>query len=183
MSQSQFTDGSHGARTIQPGDTPTLDDLGVSVAMAQQNINKGDPCYIIDGNVTLAKSTAAPQDTYPLTPCVPTESKDNSGGPAGSKQIRVVLPGQVVALQGDNAFTVGQYGTIATVSSTVGFYPLAQTGVNTTRKFARYLGKEAAIFHIGTNSPYNQTLTGGITPDHSLTSGEVGWFQLVESAL
>lgn len=179
---SQFT-ASGGTRNIQAGDTPTLDDLGVSVAMAAQNIPKGTPCYIIAGFVTIADadSPVASNNTFPLTPCVPTESKDNSTGSPGDLEIRVVLPGQVVALLGQGGvFTVGQYGTIDAVPELIA---LSQTAVNTFRKYARYLGKEAAIFSIGGTTPFDQVLSEGIVPDQNLADDEIGWFQLVESAL
>ena len=90
MSSTEFS-ASGGTRTIEAGDTPSLDYLGVSVAMAAENIPKGTPCWIIGGFVTIADGddpTGA--NTFPLVPVVPTESKDNSTGSPGDLEIRVV---------------------------------------------------------------------------------------------
>lgn len=168
---------SDGVRAIAQGDTPTLDDLGVSVAMGAENIVKGTPCYIVGGFVVTAVSA---ENDSPTVPCVPTESKDNSAGSPGDLQLRVVLPHQVVALTGSGTFTVGQY---ATILSTGVITALANTATNTTRKYARYLGKEAAIFAIAASTPFDQTLSDGIVPDQDLATTEVGWFVLVESGL
>lgn len=173
---SQFT-ASGGTRTIQQGDTPDLDDLGVSVAMGAENITKGTPCFIVGGFVVTAVSA---RNGDPVVPVVPTESKDNSGGSPGDLEIRVILPDQVVGLTGSGTFTVGQY---ATILSTGVITALSQAAINVTRKFARYMGKEAAIFSIGGTTPFDQVLSDGIVPDQNLADGEVGWFKLVESAL
>lgn len=172
----EFT-ASGGTRDIQQGDTPDLDDLGVSVAMGAENILKGTPCFIVGGFVVTAVSA---ENDAPTVPVVPTESKDNSGGSPGDLEIRVVLPDQVVALTGSGVFTVGQY---ATILSTGVITSLANTATNTTRKYARYMGKEGAIFSIGGTTPFDQVLSSGIVPDQNLADAEVGWFKLVESGL
>jgi len=168
---------SGGTRNIEAGDTPGLDYLGVSVAMADENISKGTKCWIINGLVTTTL-VAGSENTFPLTPCVPTESIDNSGG--DDLEIRVILPNQTIALTAASDFTVGQYGEITGIDTIT---QMSQTAVNTLRKYARYIGKEAAIFSIDGTTPFDQTLSTGIVPDQSLASGEVGWFMLVESAL
>lgn len=167
---------SGGTRVIQAGDTPDLDDLGTSVKMADQNILKGDVCYIIGGLVTKALAAVV---LNPNVAVIPTESKDNSGG--DDLEIRVIKPGQVVAIKGDSAFTVGQYGAVSVDDELIA---ISDSAPNTTlRKYARYLGKEAAIFSIGGTTPFDQALSTGIVPDENLADEEVGWFQLVESAL
>lgn len=170
---------SGGTRAIQAGDTPTLDDLGVSVPMgATQNLAKGDVCYISGGVVIAALATDV---LDPLVSCIPTESKDNSTGGAGDLEIRVILPNQVVAIKGDSIFTVGQYGGISVDNELIA---ISQAAQNTTiNKFARYLGKEAAIFAIDGTTPFDQSLSTGIVPDQNLADTEIGWFVLTESAL
>lgn len=177
MSSIEFTS-SGGTRDIQQGDTPGLDYLGVSIGVGDsQNLVKGEPCFIVNGFVVAAATT---ENDAPTVPVVPTESKDNSTGGDGDLEIRVVLPGQIIALTAGGAFTVGQYATILTTSTITA---LANTATNITRKYARYIGKEAAIFSIDGTTPFDQSLSTGIVPDQSLADTEVGWFMLVESAL
>jgi len=184
MSQSEFTSGNDGTRPIEQGDTPNiLDDYAVSVSMSNQNILKGTKCFIIDGFVTIADTNLpiALNNTFPLTPCVPTESVDNSTGAVGDKQIRVMLPGQIVALtNGTTNCTVGQY---VAITDTDEISALSQSLVNSIRKYARYMGTEAAVFSRDGSTPFAENLSVGIVPDVNLGVGEVGWFQLVESAL
>ena len=178
MSLNEFTSGNNGTRAIQAGDTPDIqDDYAVSVAMATENVSKGNHCYIVGGFVENALFS---KTTFPVTPCVPTESKDNSSGNPGDKEIRIILPGQMVAIKPETAFTVGQYAGIKTGDS---FEALNAGAVNTAfRKFARYVGKEGAIFSRDGTTPYTEVLSGGIVPDQDLANGEIGWFQLTESA-
>ena len=127
---------SGGTRNVQQGDTPGLDYLGVSVGVgASQTIVKGDPCFIVNGFVVNAVTT---ENDAPTVPAVPTESKDNSTGSDGDLEIRVILPGQVIALTAGGSFTVGQYATIITDSVITA---LANTATNITRKYARYIGR------------------------------------------
>lgn len=172
----EFTS-SGGTRNIEAGDTPGLDYLGVSVAMAAADIAKGDVCYIIGGLVTPALIADV---LNPVTAVIPTESIDNSDDEG--LEIRVVLPNHPVAILAHDVFTVGQYGAVSDTDGEL--LPIPQTAANTTvRKFARYMGKEAAIFSIDSTTPFDQTLSSGIVPDQSLAADEVGWFMLVESAL
>ena len=175
---SEFSSGNDGTRPIQQGDTPDIqNDFAVSVAMGAENITKGTKCFIVGGFVV---TTVAANNTFPVTPCVPTESKDNSTGAPGDLELRVMLPGQMVALLGSGIFTVGQYGTI---TGTDVITALSETAINTTRKYSRYMGKEGAIFARDGTTPYTETLSVGIVPDQNLADAEVGWFKLVESAL
>jgi len=169
---------SGGTRNIEAGDTPGLDYLGVSVAMGEgENLTKGTPCFIVGGFVVTAATT---ENGSPTVPVVPTESIDNSAGLDGDLEIRVILPNQPIALTAGGPFTVGQYATIVTDGIITA---LSNTATNTTRKFARYMGKEAAVFSIDSTTPFDQSLSTGIVPDQSLALDEVGWFMLVESAL
>ena len=178
MSQSEFASGNNGTRPIEQGDTPDIqDDYAVSVAMGAENILKGTKCFIVGGFVV---TTISANNTFPVTPCVPTESKDNSTGAPGDLELRVILPGQIIALTGSGVFTVGQYGSI-TGSDVI--TALDEGSINTIRKYARYLGKEAALFERDGSIPFGETLSTGIVPDQNLADAEVGWFQLVESAL
>jgi len=179
MSLTEFTSGNDGTRPIEQGDTPDIqDDFAVSVPMAAENIPKGTKCYIIGGFVT---TVTAANNTFPLSPCVPTESKDNSLGSPGDLEMRVILPGQMIALDANGGpFTVGQY---AEVDGTDQIDGINEAAVNTARKYARYVGKEGAIFARAVSTPFTETLSVGIVPDQDLALNEIGWFRLVESAL
>ena len=52
----------------------------------------------------------------------------------------------------------------------------------TSRKYARYVGKEGAVFTRKATADFDETLSVGIVPDQQLAASEVGWFTLVESA-
>ena len=177
---SEFTSGNNGTRPIEQGDTPDIqDDFAVSVAMTNENIVKGTKCYIIGGFVETA---VAANNNFPVTPVVPTESKDNSAGSAGDFELRVILPGQMIALTGDSNFTVGQYGEISGTDTIIALSESVDNAIAGSRKYARYMGKEGAIFTRDSVTPFTEILTTGIVPDQDLLSGEVGWYKLVESA-
>ncbi len=179
MSLKEFTFGNDGTRPIEAGDTPDIqDDFAVSVPMAAQNIPKGTSCQMQSGFLQIAELTDI---LVPLSPAVPTESKDNSGGTAGDLEQRVITAGQMIAMVGSGIFFVGQYARI-TADGVITAIP--DTVANTThRKFARYVGKEGAVFQRGGSTPFVEDLSSGIVPDENLADTEIGWFQLVESAL
>jgi len=176
MSLNEFTSGNDGTRPIEAGDTPDIqDDFGVSVAMAVQNRAKGDICQMQGGLLQLAETA---DKTFPLSPVVPTESKDNSGD--DDLEMRVIGAGQIIALLGSGVFFVGQYGSIESDGIITA---LSETAANTaSRKYARYIGKEGAIFERKATADFDETLSVGIVPDQDLADAEIGWFELVESA-
>jgi len=179
MSLSTFTSGNDGTRPIEAGDTPDIqDDYAVSVPMNNENIAKGDITQMKAG---FLQEALAADTAFPLSPAVATESKDNSAGAPGDLQIRVITAGQMIALlASSDPFTVGQYAIIGADGI---IENLVETIPNTTqRKYARYVGKEGAIFVRDGNPPFTETLSVGIVPDQNLAIGEVGWFELVESA-
>jgi len=159
-------------RPIAKGDTPSIVNQKTrSLRMAVQNIAKGTPCVVIAGLVTIA--TLA--NTIAANPSVvPVESVDNSGN--NTLNIKVVdagpETGPYVALQSSVALDVDQYVSLNATPVLV----LFTSGV----KYARYIGKEAAVFSIGGTTPFNQTLSPGQVPVQSLTANEVGWFKIVE---
>ena len=161
--------GTSPTRNIKKGDTPDLDDGPQSIRMAAQNIPRGTACVSILGFVTIA--TVA--NSVGNSRFVPIQDKDNSTGAPGDLEIKGVSAPQKVALETFDQIEVGGF---AEVSATDGIVQAATTGA----KFARYLGKEAALLDINTSTPFERTLTDGVVPDEPLLTGETGWFQLVE---
>ena len=83
-------------RRVQAGDTPDLNDGLLSRNVdASLNLARGNACYLVDGNITLATIALA---NAGHTPFVPIESQDNSSGAAGDLQASGVRPPQRVAL-------------------------------------------------------------------------------------
>lgn len=178
MSLTEFTSGNDGTRPIQAGDTPDIqDDFGVSVPIAAQNRAKGDACQMKGG---FLQQALVADILLPLSPVVPTESKDNSTGSPGDLEMRVIGAGQIIALLGSGIFFVGQYARVTGNGVITAIPEVANT---THRKYARYIGKEGAIFARASGTPFTETLSTGIVPDQNLADAEIGWFELVESAL
>lgn len=180
----QFSTGP--TRQIQPGDTPDLNDGLLSRAQAAQNIARGTACFLIDGNVTIALAAAAAAGHAPF---VPIESVDNSGGSAGDTEMSGVVAPQRVALRVEASSAALDPGEYVKISATGG---QVEKWVPTTDadnlKYARYLGREAALLDRAVLTPFDETLTAGIVPDQTLTptagatdDENVGWFQLIES--
>lgn len=177
-----FTFGNDGTRPIEAGDTPDIqDDYAVSIPVDAIDIIKGQPYQVLAGVVSVAATAAI---TYPRSPVVSTENKDNSGGSSGDLEARCITAGQMIALQNTTGadLTIQKY--VGTSGSTAGeLVAIGEGAANTTnRKYARYVGKEGAVFERSSSTPYIESLTVGIVPDQTLADDEVGWFQLVESA-
>jgi len=181
MSLSKFTTGNNGTRAIEAGDIPDwMDYFAVSVPMDKANILKGDKCQMVGG--ILQKALVA-DILKVMSPVVPTQSIDASNDTtAGDSSIRVMTAGQMVAMKCSDAVTVGQYTKISADGI---LSALAETSNTAARKYARYIGKEGAVFTRSalSSTGYAETLTTGIVPDQDLAAGEIGWFMLVESAL
>lgn len=174
----QFTPGP--TREVQPGDTPDLNDGLLSRAMADDNIARGTACYVKDGLVTIALLTDA---ALGLSPFVPIESVDNSGDD-GLAMSGVVAP-QRVALAVTTTVDLLPDDYVK-ISNGTGLVEKWSSGADSdVLKFARYLGREAALLDRKITSAFDETLTPGIVPDQSILSSEsdgtVGWFQLVEN--
>lgn len=176
----QFSTGP--TRNVQAGDTPDLNDGLLSRSIDAVNLQRGVATFIKAGIVTIA---AVADAVAGYTAFVPVESVDNSGGAPGDLEASGVTAPQRVALDvliGSAALNPGDY---VKISATPGLVDLFAVGVSDQRaKYARYLGKEAALLDRNAVTPYDETLTPGIVPDQVLTpvSGDnVGWFQLVES--
>ena len=171
-------------RDIQAGDTPDLNDGLLSRPQAAENIARGTACYLSGGNVTIATEATSNDGRAGF---VPIESVDNSGGSAGDTEMSgVVSPQRVALLVGDDTVLTtlrpGEYVKISDVAGQV-------TNMLTTEvagfRFARYLGKEAALLDRDPVTPFDETLTPGVVPDQTLTvaigATAVAWFQLVEA--
>jgi len=178
----QFTEGP--TRDVQPGDTPDLNDGLLSRAQTNENISRGQACFIVDGFVTIATTTLAEDAPAPF---VPIESVDNSGGSAGDTEMSGVTAPQRVALTFDVVNTQltlfpGDYVKISLAGIVRRWLP--GTDGNET-KYARFLGIEAGLLDRAIADPFDETLTPGIVPDQSVTGTNleqfVGWFQLMEN--
>ena len=186
MSTQGFGEGA--TRQIQPGDTPDLNDGLLSRTAAVDDILRGEACYIIDGLVTVA---AAGNEEQGRAPFVPIESVANAGDL--DLPISGVVAPQRVALRveadSDELFP----GDYVKISATNGQVEKFDAGGTTNDddfwlKYARYLGKEAALLDKQPGTPFAESLSTGIVPDESLdpssdVSGDenVGWFQLIEN--
>ena len=170
-------------RRIQAGDTPDLNDGLLSRLIVNAlNLVRGNACVLVSGEITLATQALTSAGN---TPFVPIESVDNTGD--GLEASGVAAPQRVALLVAASsaALDPGEYvkpssGGDGTVQK------WAPVSDDDNEKYARYLGKEAALLDRDTSTPFGETLTTGIVPDETLTptataSDNVGWFQLVES--
>lgn len=175
----QFSTGP--TRNVQPGDTPDLNDGLLSRAIDSVNLQRGQACFIKAGIVTVA---AVADAIAGYAAFVPVESVDNSGGAAGDLEASGVTPPQRVALAAVDGGAELNPGDFVKISATPGEVELFVVTTDDQRlKYARYLGKEAALLFRNPVTPFNETLTPGVVPDESLTpvtGDNVGWFQLVE---
>lgn len=175
-------------RDIQPGDTPDLNDGQLSRPQAAQNISRGDACFIdtANGAVTIGTTTLA--DTG-ATPFVPIESVDNSAGSVGDTEMSGVAAPQRVAVTIELDTTQGltiRPGDYLTIFGTAGNLAKWLVGTDAAeRKYARFLGIEAALLDRKATTDFDETLTVGIVPDQSVTGADAvtftGWVQLVEN--
>ena len=178
----QFTAGP--TRDVQPGDTPDLNDGLLSRPQAATLINRGEACYLVAGNITIATEALSNDGRAGF---VPVESVDNSAGVAGDTEMQGVTSPQRVALViGDatviSTFNPGDYAKIGDV-------PGQLTNMLTTEvaglRYARYLGIEAALLDRDAVTPFDETLTPGIVPDQTVVvaagATAVAWFQLIEA--
>lgn len=173
-------------RDVQPGDTPDLNDGLLSRAQAAENIARGVASYIVNGFVTIGTNTLA---LTGVSPFVPIESVDNSGGAPGDTEMSGVVAPQRIALTFETitaALTLfpGDYVKISTTTPGIVNKWLDGTDANST-KYARFLGIEVALLDKQLVTPFDESLTPGIVPDQSVTGTNlqqfVGWFQLVEN--
>lgn len=173
-------------RDVQAGDTPDLNDGLLSRAQAAQNIQRGMACFLQNGNITIA--TVANADIG-HSAFVPIETVDNSSGVPGDTEMSGVTASQRVALAviTTNILHPGDHVKISD-TAVDGFTGLVTKWLNADAdnlKYARYLGKEAALLDVNTATPFDETLTVGIVPDQDIETSEpdgtVGWFQLMEA--
>jgi len=173
-------------RQVQAGDTPDLNDGQLSRGIAAAlNLARGNACYLVSGDITLATValSAAGHAAF-----VPTESVDNSSGAAKALEASGVEAPQRVALLVEASSTALQPGDFVKPSSNAD--GTVEAWIPTTdahfEKYAKYLGKEAALLDRDSITPFGETLTPGIVPDLVLTptaaaADNVGWFQLMEA--
>jgi len=176
----QFSTGP--TRNVQAGDTPDLNDGLLSRSIDAVNLQRGVATFIKAGIVTIA---AVADAVAGYTAFVPVESVDNSGGSPGDLEASGVVAPQRVALDvliGSATLNPGDYVKISATPGLVDLFVVAVT--DQRAKYAKYLGKEAALLDRNAATPFDETLTPGIVPDQVLTpvaDDNVGWFQLVES--
>jgi hypothetical protein len=176
----QFSSGP--TRNVQAGDTPDLNDGLLSRSIDAVNLQRGVATFVKAGIVTIAAQADA---VAGYAAFVPVESVDNSGGAVGALPASGVAAPQRVALEvlaGSLALNPDDY---VKISATPGLVDKWVVGVGDERaKYAKYLGKEAALLDRNAATPYDETLTPGIVPDQTLTpvaDDNVGWFQLLAS--
>jgi len=177
----QFSTGP--TRRVQAGDTPDLNDglLSRSIVNAL-SLLRGNACYLVDGDITLATVALA---LAGHTPFVPIESVDNTGG--GLEASGVEAPQRVALLVEADSTELNPGDYVQAGSGADGTVERWTPTTNDQRlKYARYLGKEAALLDRNTADPFDETLTPGIVPDESLDptgdpADNVGWFQLIEN--
>ena len=171
-------------RDIQAGDTPDLNDGLLSRPQAAENIARGTACYLSAGNVTIATAATSNDGRAPF---VPIESVDNSGGAAGDTEMSGVAAPQRVALTVGDSVVISTLrpGEYVKISDTAGQVTNMLTTEVAGFRYARYLGKEAALLDRDPVTPFDETLTPGVVPDQTLVvaaaATAVAWFQLVEA--
>jgi hypothetical protein len=178
---SQFTAGP--TRDVQAGDTPDLNDGLLSRLIVDTlNLVRGQACMLVSGEIVLATQTLSIAGHSPF---VPIESVDNTGD--GLEASGVTAP-QRVALEAEASSATIFPGDYVKASS--GNDGTVERWVPTTDddhlKYARYLGKEAALLDRAVATPFDETLTPGIVPDQALiptavSAENIGWYQLLEA--
>ena len=173
-------------RQVQPGDTPDLNDgllsRNVTAGGSPVTIIRGEATFLIDGVVTQATAAFALNGYTPFVPIEGVTAAANTSEP-----ISGVGAPQRVALQvkeNSTALNPGDY--VKPIAGEVEKFLTGATADDARLKYARYLGKEAALLDTATSTPFNEKLTVGIVPDQTLTPSStvddpanVGWFQLM----
>ena len=175
----QFTTGP--TRDVQPGDTPDLNDGLLSrLIFDGLALLRGNACVLVAGEIRLATLAFMAAGHAPF---VPIESVDNTND--GLEASGVEAP-QRIALLVEASSTALNPGDFVKPSGsgdgTVEFW-IPTTDAH-FEKYAKYLGKEAALLDRKAVSDFDETLTPGIVPDQTLTptandEDNVGWFQLM----
>lgn len=177
----QFTAGP--TRRLEAGDTPDLNDGLLSRLIVDTLVLvRGNACVLVSGEIVLATQTLS---IAGHTPFVPIESVDNTLD--GLEASGVTSPQRVALLAEASSATIFPGDFVKASSNVDG---TVERWVPTTDddhlKYARYLGKEAALLDRAAATPFDETLTPGIVPDQSLIPtaaavDNVGWYQLVEA--
>lgn len=177
----QFSTGP--TRQVQAGDTPDLNDGLLSRPIAAAlNLARGNASLLVGGDITLATLALMAAGHAPF---VPIESVDNTGGGLEASGVEA---SQRVALLVEASSTALEPGDFVKPSNNAD--GTVEAWIPTTdahfEKYAKYLGKEAALLDRDSNTPFDETLTAGIVPDQTLTptaaaADNVGWFQLMEA--
>jgi len=169
-------------RDVQAGDTPDLNDGLLSRLIVNAlNLVRGNACLLVDGEITLSTLALMAAGHAPF---VPIESVDNTNdgleasGVAAPQRVALLVEASSTALAPDD-FVKPSNNADGTVERWV---PTTDAHFE---KYAKYLGKEAALLDRDSVTPFDETLTPGIVPDQTLTptaspSDNVGWFQLIE---
>jgi hypothetical protein len=187
-------------RNVQAGDTPDLNDgllsRIVSAAATASTTRTRGVAYLINGNnshVVIA-STSNLTNGWPPFVAVETVTADatNSNVKVDEPISGVTAP-QRVALTFEGrgsqlSLFPGEYVKAGEADgNTIGNLTRWAQG-DVQQKYARFLGKEAALLDINTVSPFDEKLTPGVVPDQAIVvaaEGDtgVGWFQLMEDVL
>jgi len=170
-------------RQVQAGDTPDLNDGLLSrTIVASLNLARGNACLLVNGEIVLSTLALMAAGHAPF---VPIESVDNTGdgleasGVEAPQRVALLLEASSAALD-PGEFVKPSNNADGTVEKWV---PTTDAHFE---KYAKYLGKEAALLDRDTSTPFDETLTVGIVPDQTLTptataADNVGWFQLMEA--
>ena len=171
-------------RQLTAGDTPDLNDGVLSRLIVNAlNLARGQACYLVAGEITLATEALS---LLGHSPFVPVESVDNTAD--GLEAAGVTAPQRVaVTIRGDTTdgltFNPGDYLKISDATS--GVLAKWNNGDVDASKYCRYLGIEAALFDRASGTPFAETLSAGVVPDQSKTVTDgttfVAWVQLKEN--
>jgi len=171
-------------RQLTAGDTPDLNDGVLSRLIVDAlNLVRGQACYLVAGEITLAAEALSLTGAAPF---VPVESVDNTND--GLEAAGVTAPQRVaVTIRGDTTdgttFNPGDYLKVSDATS--GVLAKWNNGDVDASKYARYLGIEAALFVRDGSTPFGETLSAGVVPDQTQTAADgvtfVAWVQLKEN--
>lgn len=179
----QFSTGP--TRIVQRGDTPDLNDGLLSrLIVAGLNLQRGMACVLVGGEISLATLTLLADGHAPF---VPVESVDNTADGEEASGVESNQRVALLAVASSAALAPGDFVKPAAAANANGEVERWIPGTDAHfEKYAKYLGKEAAVFDRDTTTPFSETLTAGIVPDQTLTptatpAENVGWFQLLEA--
>lgn len=180
-------------RNVQPGDTPDLNDGLLSRKVTGQQsgsktVLRGSINYLVNGEVTAATTALAatmhasfvPVESVTATGTATAAVVEPISGVTANQRVAVTI--QVI---GSGQLLTMNPGDYLKVNGTTGNLTKWVSTDNPQEKYARFLGIEAGLLLKNSDTPFDISLSPGVTPDQSFT-GEandtfVGWVQLVET--